>query len=226
MIVIATNNGNEYLPKLLTSIELHGTENHKICIVDTGSTDEAFLIYLNNLDSAKYIITHTPYKGYDTGAYIHAYRNFIDDEYIFMHDSIEILTNDWISCFKQNDPDVCYYSAFDICYDNDEQLNHLMDIGIHNPDTVKGVFGPIFYIKTHILDLISQTYNLSDILPKNKMEQMGMERGWAMMIDSVTSNRTYLSDFFEWWNRSNNGEENPATMFKTLTKYRPKRDYK
>jgi len=222
MIVIATNNGNEYLPNLLASIDTYGCDNHKICIVDTGSTDNTFIEYLANLDKNKYIITHTPYKGYDTGAYIHAYRNFASSEYIFMQDSIEVISSDWVSEFKKNNSDACYYTAFGTFFDTESERQHIIDIGIYNPNTVKCVFGPIFYIKKPILDSISQRFNLDKVIPTNKQEQMGMERGWAMMIDTVTRNRSWLGVFEEWavgrpW------DENPTVMYKTLRKYRPVR---
>jgi glycosyltransferase involved in cell wall biosynthesis len=134
MIVIATNNGMEFLPRLLSSIEKYGSGEHKICVVDTGSDDEKFLEYLKTLPE-DYIVTQTPYKGYETGAYIHAYKNYVSDGYIFLHDSMEVLRADWIDMFTQKDCDVCYYSHFNMAYDSQEQAQRLVDIGIYNVDT-------------------------------------------------------------------------------------------
>lgn len=213
MIVIATNNGIKFLPKLLNSIDLHGSNGHKICIVDTGSTDEFSLNYINELDKDKYIITKTEYKGYDTGAYIHAYLRFPDDEYIFLHDSMEVLTDDWIQDFKNPHTDVCYYSTFNIAFDIPEQISKLTELGIYNENTVNCVFGPIFYIKRSALDIIHNKVDLTKVIPTCKMDQQGMERGWSMMIDSANISKSWLS-YFAW-----NGD--PTVVYKNMCKYRP-----
>ena len=73
MIVIATNNGYSYLPKLIKSLEKTNIFNIPISIIDTGSNDKSFLNYLDHLPS-KYQIFKIK-EGYDTGAYIYAYEN-------------------------------------------------------------------------------------------------------------------------------------------------------
>jgi glycosyltransferase involved in cell wall biosynthesis len=214
LIVIATNNGINYLPRLLTSLHFFGTEGHKVCIVDTGSTSDQFKQYLNDLDPDKYIISYIP-KGYDTGAYIHAYFNYPDEEYIFMHDSMEVLTSNWISDFKEENKDAVYYSWFFMAFDTPEQLEHLQEIGIHNPITTHCAFGPIFYIKRTTLDKIHEKFDLNKVIPTNKIDQQGMERGWPMMIESVTDSRSWLSKV------EILVEEN--ILYRNLKKYRPTR---
>lgn len=215
MIVIATYNGFEFLPRLLNSIELFGSSNHKICIVDTGSNDIKSINYINSLDTDKYII-HRQNGGYDTGAYLYAYNAYksYESEYIFMHDSIEVLTSEWIDNFKLFNTDVCYYAAFHMFFDSNEQVEWLCKTSIYNHSTPFGVFGPIFYIKSHILNLISTRFNLNNIIPTNKQEQQHMERGWAMMIDAVTKSVSWLSIF-------HGSVDNPMILYPNLAKFRP-----
>lgn len=213
MIVISTNNGINYLPRLLNSIDVHGTCGHTVCIVDTGSTEPEFIHYLDSLDTSKYII-HKQLGGYDTGAYIYAYNTYNEAEYIFMHDSMEVLSNTWVDEFTACNKDVCYYSAFDLFFDSPEHFDWVVNKGIYTPRTTHGIFGPIFYIKRTVLDAISIKFDLNSVIPLNKIEQQIMERGWAMMIDSVTQSRTWLSMFY-------GSNANPMILHPNLAKYRP-----
>jgi hypothetical protein len=221
MIVIATHDGYEFLPRLLRSMEEHGTDNHKICIMDTGSTDEATLQYLDGLDRSKYIVDQTPYKRYDTGAYIHAYRKYAEDEYLFLHDSLEVLTDDWLADFKSFNTEVCYYTAFVMRGLFPEQTPYLKRVGIWDPNVVHGVFGPIFYTNRGVLNAINQRFDLDALMPTNKSEQMGMELGWGMMIASVTTSIGWLGNFETWL--AANAWGSPITIYKSLRKYRPVR---
>src|SRR5689334_3577422 len=117
MIVVATNNGSEYLPKLLDSIQKYGWYGHSVLIVDTGSTDMKFKRYLESLtddENRKYpfVIYCSENKkwveeqgyvwgGYDTGAYLKAYKDNkeFEDVFIFMQDSFEIKSSNWIPEF-------------------------------------------------------------------------------------------------------------------------------
>lgn len=183
MIVIATNNGMAFLPKLLDSFSKYGTAGHKVCIVDTGSTDPVYIDYINSLDKDAYIIMKTPYRGYDTGAYIWAYRNTNESEYLFMHDSMEVVDSGWVEEFSTHG-DVCAYSFFKLNY-FDFQFNHFKDVGIYNPNTTVGMAGPIFYIKRPILDLLDAQFNLDKVIPDCKWNQSGMELGWYMMFATM-----------------------------------------
>ena len=183
MIVVATNNGMEFLPKLLNSFDIYGTGGHKICIIDTGSSDQSYINYIDVLDKDKYIIMKTPYKGYDTGAYIWAYRNTNESEYLFMHDSMEVVDAGWIDEFTNNG-DVCAYSFFTLNY-FEFQFNHFKDIDIYNPSTTVGMAGPIFYIKRTVLDTLDAKFNLDKVIPDCKWNQSGMELGWYMMLTTI-----------------------------------------
>lgn len=198
VIVVATNNGSKQLPRLLKSFEKHGTGGLPVCIVDTGSSDPEFLDYLASLRSSGYLVERTPYGGYDTGAYIWGYKNYLAKEYVFMQDSMEILNSNWVDCFREKRVDVCFYAYFHIEYPNgfDEpaQLEFIKEAGILNEKTEFCAFGPIFYATRLAMATMESRYKFDRIIPKNKLQQQGMERGWAMMVDSCGLSRTWLGD--------------------------------
>lgn len=186
LIVVASYNGKEFLPRFLNSLEDHKKEDFDVLVVDTGTTDIESLNYLESIKT-KYKVERTPYKGYDTGAYIYAIKGHLYDEYIFLHDSLEVLSDNFINEFRGHQKDVCYYSNFCLGYDNEEQRLHLVNVGIFNGETTHGCFGPIFYAKRNVLEDILKTFDVDKIIPTNKIQQQGMERGWPMMFDKVTN---------------------------------------
>lgn len=187
-IIIATNNGKKFLIPLLESIERHGgIFNHRVSIVDTGSTDAESIAYLDELKrNEKYSVNITPYKGYDTGAYIWAYKNFQDDEFLFMHDSMEVAEEGWLQDFGHPPNAVKAYASFGMTFDyGTDQQQRLIDLGIYNPDSATGIMGPIFCVPRTVLDSLDQRFDLKRLIPQKKTDQQGMERGWAMLFDTM-----------------------------------------
>jgi hypothetical protein len=92
LIVVATNNGKTFLPGLLESLEQHGTSGHNVLLVDTGSKCPESIAFLEQAKAQSWPfgldVIQTPYSGYDTGAYIHAFRTVPADDYLFIHDSV------------------------------------------------------------------------------------------------------------------------------------------
>lgn len=184
MIVIATHNGGEYLPRLLESLHLHGTGGHPTVIVDTGSTDEEFIRYLETVEgtaSFPVTVTRTPYRGYDTGAYIWAFKNFKAPSYMCMHDSLRIKCEGWLAPFEDRAKPgigIVAWQQFGPRYDNDKQIAFVeKHLGSHEMSN-GGIFGPIFYITQDVVDIFDERGYLAAI-PTDKNEQMGMERGWS-----------------------------------------------
>lgn len=187
MIVIATNNGKNYLQNLLNSIEDIDILNNKILILDTGSTDKE---YLNNLKSRhEIILDNTPYNGYDTGAYIYAYNNYVDENYLFLQDSIYIkdkyLIKDGLSILNEHTiVPLIVFNPINNFYDNQEQINWVQNkIGHHHYQI--GIFGPMFFAKRASLDKIK---NLNNLIPHNKNIQQAMERGWSVVFEQNNLN--------------------------------------
>lgn len=197
MIVIATNNGNESLPRLLNSLEKYNYNNFPICIVDTGSSNEEFINYLEELKTLnKYTILNIQ-GGYDTGAYIHAYRNTNSNYYIFLQDSTEIKHEDFFKKLEEysNSDNIFAYFIFtspdsagdfkgilEKYYDTESLANYQF-----------GIFGPMFATSRKILDSIYN--NNLYLIPTNKDEQMAMERGWAIAAYKL-SIPVYAFDIF------------------------------
>jgi hypothetical protein len=181
MIVIATNNGKNYLPNLLNSLEDIDLLNNKILILDTGSTDKE---YLSNLKSKhEIIVDRTPYSGYDTGAYIYAYNNYIDENYLFLQDSIIIkeksLIRDGLSILDNNTiVPLIIFDPKKNFYDNHVQMEWVNSkIGSHIYEY--GIFGPMFFAKRITLDKIK---NINNAIPYDKNTQQAMERGWSVFF--------------------------------------------
>jgi hypothetical protein len=185
MIVIATNNGKQYLSELLTDFENIGV-NDEIAIVDTQSNDENSLNFLeelnkNNPYKLNVTIHQTPYRGFDTGAYIYAINNFSSDRFYFMQDSIRIKT---IEYFNEIDKKliegtvVCLLRFDPNLFDSNDQIN-FCNSNFGSIDYDNGIFGPIFSITKNDIEKIDKKYL---IYPTNKMEQMAMERGWSILF--------------------------------------------
>jgi len=185
MIVIATNNGQKFLTNLISDLIEHQCKL-PIAIIDTQSTDHGFLEYLESLKcpSVKKLLNLSVYttfdKNYDTGAYMYAIQNLQAERYYFLHDSIRIKTP---IIFEEIDKKlvpgvVVALTVFGgNCYDNEEQRQLCRD----NWGTTQfktGIFGPMFSILR--TDLEKAWSDLPKILPTNKNEQMGMERGWSV----------------------------------------------
>lgn len=208
MIVIATHEGKDFVHQLLESWQTHGTDGHGVAVVETGGSSSEFMTYLDQISLEGWdfnlSIHRTPYKGYDTGAYLWAYGQFRDEqEFLFMHDSITVkrpgIMHDmsfvasagsagcvpWL-VFRQND------------YENDEQITHVRqfaeDPTIY-PNPGCGIFGPIFYARREAIERIDPRF-FETAIPSNKNEQEAMERGWAVAFDRAGIKIRSLDDDF------------------------------
>lgn len=183
-IVIATHNGASVLPALLDRLDHYGAGDQELLIVDTGSDDPASLEYLARLTERGIPVTQTPYRGYDTGAYLWAFRHHPADNYLFMQDSLLVTAPDWLERFS-TDSDVTALAAFPFAYDNAAQRNWL----IHQFPSAQmktpthGIFGPVFATSHAVLIELDQCGFLAAV-PSDKNQQQAMERGWAIAFAS------------------------------------------
>ncbi len=184
MIVVATNNGHLHLPELLSSIEEHGDGGHEVLVVDTQSSDVRAQAYFDSLckysGPLRLSATRTPYKGYDTGAYLYAFRNFPADRYIFMQDSLRVKHSGWTEAFdaKFTHGVGCVpWLVFPAQWDSDAQLEFVANcLGVRSAPPF-GIFGPVFAAKRSALNEMDAKGLLAAI-PSNKLEQQAMERAW------------------------------------------------
>jgi hypothetical protein len=172
MIVVATNNGINFLPNLLSDLEKLNIEE-EISIIDTQSNDSEFIDYLENLKSFNKFnlninVYQTPYKGFDTGAYIYAIQNLKSDRFIFLQDSIRIKNMGFFNLIdeKLKTSNVVTLLTFDgNWWDNQIQKDFSLK---HFGTTIfeTGIFGPMFTIS--YLDSQKIEKNLL-IYPENKV---------------------------------------------------------
>ena len=188
MIVIATNNGANVLPALIASLHETGHTPSEFLIVDTGTTEATAREYLALLATQGYCVTRTPYKGYDTGAWLWAYREFPADEYLFLHDSILVDTPEIVNVFRrqwQHGVGAVAFAGFPMFFDNNAQMEFLADC--FDMDRVKaaerGIFGNLFYTRHAVLQEMEAQGFLPSI-PNDKNECCALERGWATAFRS------------------------------------------
>lgn len=195
MIVIATNNGNDHLPNLLKSLEETNKLNIPISIIDTGSTDKSFINYLKNLPPQYKVYKSS--GGYDSGAYIYAYKNIESDFYIFIQDSITILSNEFFNKVLDNikDSKLFAFHVFE-SWEGAYTCEHILPLYFGKLDIESfkwGVFGPMFACSKNVMEKIYNS-NLW-FIPKNKEEQMAMERGWGIIACKLNIPLVYLDHY-------------------------------
>jgi len=188
MIVIATHEGYNFIEPMLNSL-VDCSCNEKIVVVDTLSSKE-YLKYLqiNIKDKFKDIeISQTPYAGYDSGAWIYAYRNYIEDHYIFLHDSMIIQDKSIIEKIINGISDNIVMSFVGFGnggvgrnYDTKEDE---MFVQKHcgTVEFKDGIFGPMFGVKRSVMEILDRYNHL--IIPSKKSEQRAMERLWPVVFN-------------------------------------------
>lgn len=189
MIVIATHNGKQYVLDLLEDIKkTPSIENEHVLVLDTGSSSYDPKTLFNEINDRKYkfkITTDiTPYKGYDSGAYIYAYHKYIDTEYIFIQDSIRIRHERWNTYFKISSEEIIAWATHPIIYDTYTQKNWVKNKIYDYKEPQNLIFGPIFSISKKTLAEFDKKYGLANFIPRNKEQACGMERGWAALASS------------------------------------------
>jgi hypothetical protein len=190
VIVIATHEGQEYIGQLLESWNTYGTNGHDIAVVETGGSSQVYLDHLNDISLTRWnfnlSISRTPYKGYDTGAYLWAYENFQDEEsFLFMHDSLVVkrpkVMYDFLEISSYSNADCVAWLVFrQNDYENQEQVDHVkqfVDDPTIYPDPGFGIFGPIFYTERRALASLDPRF-FQYAIPKDKNQQEANERGW------------------------------------------------
>lgn len=196
MIIIAHNNGRQFLPQLIESLG-----DLPFTVVDTGSTDENSLRYLLTLKNVLYTR-----GGWSLGAYKHAVENIKADWFFFMHDSMVVKDKSFLDEMKKHQ--VCGWLSFPMFFDNTGQEAAIKNVYPgETPD--KGIFGPIFYATKEVLDKITIHK------PESCDIAHGMERGMAMAFHQAGVPVSFLDELSE--------ERLSGDMYQHFTKIRPMR---
>lgn len=184
-LVIATNNGKNVIGNLINSLNNVGY-NGKIAIVDTQSSDDAYMDYLNTLKSdfknLNISIYQTPYAGRDTGAYVYAIKNIDSDYYYFMQDSMVIKSIEFFEKFDSiiKKGNVAVLVTFPPKTYDSPSYGEFCLKHFGTSEYNKGVFGPTFGASKEQLNKIAED---ELIYPTNRTEQEAMERGWSILFD-------------------------------------------
>ena len=181
MIVIATNNGMEFLPNLLSDLEKFNI-TEEISIIDTQSSDSEYINYLFNLKlkfKLKINVYQTPYRGFDTGAYIYAINNLKSDRFVFIQDSIRIKNVDFFNLIEEKlkTSNVVAILTFEGNWWENETQKYfsLKHFGTTMFDM--GIFGPMFSIS------YTDSQKLNNLIyPTDKEQQKAMERCWSIIF--------------------------------------------
>ena len=181
LVVVATNNGKKRIEQFLSA----QTHRHPIAIVDTGSRDTEAIQYLERLPRERpgVEVLQTPYRGYDTGAYLWAYWNLPFKNYLFLQDSMTPRVPDYAErMLTVANGWVAAWAGFNIgIWDGQEQLDSVMYMFRHVPGDLPeyGIFGPNFLASHDALDRLRERGLLPSV-PTHKEAAQGCERGWAI----------------------------------------------
>lgn len=191
MIVIATNNGHHWLQTFIKSMELHGTNGHEVLVVDTHSSNPESCAYFASLKDysgpLRVLTTQPAYKnGYEPGAYMHAFRNFPAEKYLFMHDGMRAKSAEWVTQFEERlspqtpcVPWICFSPILMGCHKGHVEFLFNAYGNTNWPNW--GIFGSMFYVtRDALLSLESRGFLNEKTLPVSKTGAEGMERGFAI----------------------------------------------
>ena len=200
MIVIGTNNGRGWLSNSLASLAKLGIED-TILVIDTNSTEKDALEFHQSLTKGIYDldiqIQTTPYKGYDSGAWIWAIQNKEEEYYHFIQDSIVVNNKRYFTKAERilDEGKVASLLHFPPNqYDSFEQYLWVME-NFGTSQYKSGVFGPNFSINRDIRNKLNR---LAIPIPTNKLEQMGMERGWGVLFNTMGLEIEAIEGDYNW----------------------------
>lgn len=188
MIVIATNNGWDYIDECVRRCIEFTNRRWKICVVDTASSDLKYREYVRSLCHDRvinFLQSETPC--WDFGAYMQAYRAYADEkEFLFHHDSVYAKSYELIDELERmlKEVEVVPWMFFRRAlggpggWDDELQHNWLIE-KFGTAEYQLAFYGPNFAIRRSALDKLATA--LSNISVDCKSKQTGMERGWAIL---------------------------------------------
>lgn len=191
LIVIATHCGADMLAESLPK-----TQPWPVVVVETGALSPSVMDECDKWSNVAYL--NTPYRGYDTGAYLWAFWNIRARNYLFMQDSCFPREKDFVEQFAKampGDMGVVGWSSFDInVWDSaDQSVATQWMYGRRDKWPKKGIFGPIFYTNYKTL-FHMRIHGLLPMPPVHKEQQQAMERAWAILFHRAGVRANFLVD--------------------------------
>jgi hypothetical protein len=194
MIVIASHNKIDLLQNILNNLKTIDLHNHEVLIVDTNSDDAEYIKFFDQCKEKfpEFIFDRKEYTCWDSGAYIHAYKNYASEKYIFLQDSLIITNNKLIPMWDAflDIYDIVPFINFRYWHDSDEQ-KVFSESGLPHSDTrpLDSIFGPIFGVRKETLDKLPIEWLIE---PSNKIQGCGMERRWSYMFHLINASKHYI----------------------------------
>lgn len=194
MIVFASHDNTNLLDlnvSRLCELDLNG---HEVLIVDTCSKDIRYIKHFNRLKKQhpQFRFMRKEYACWDTGAYIHAYRHYKAERYIFLQDSVYLSSNTFVTDIDKLLDDYEVVPMFDHFYTYDtESVKNWVEDGlpvVTRPDYL--FFGPIFAVRRETMDRIPNEWHRE---PHNKFTATSMERRWALMFHLIGATHKFYN---------------------------------
>jgi hypothetical protein len=209
-VVIATHGGTDLLRESLPKMK-----DRAVVVVDTGAHIDSVERLCNQYPNVAYL--STPYRGYDTGAYLWAYWMVSARNYLFMQDSCSPREPDFIEQFARAMPASEFgavgWSSFTMtCWDSDAQREATAWMYGGKDWPLQGIFGPIFYTNRRTL-LNMEQKSLLPMPPVHKLQQQAMERAWAILFHASGARVNFLRK-----DELPNGTEMSEGKYPALTK--------
>jgi len=199
MIVIASHDRIDYLDSMLSRLNEIDLCGHDILIVDTNSSSQDYQEYFRDIQrkyTSNIMFYRKDYTCWESGAYLHAYRTYKDDRYIFLNDSIHITNENFFIDINNllNEVEVVPIWNFPYRYDSDKQ-KHWVEEGLpiqrgyskYYPEW--GIISSMFAVRWDTLNRIPEDWFRE---PNEKYKSEGMERRWSLMFHLINASKKYL----------------------------------
>ena len=189
MIVIASNNGWDYLETCVERCLQHTKGVWPVTVVDTFSSDEKFREFAKQLcEKHNLNFIQAGQQCWDFGAYKLAFQRFPTvDKFWFQHDSVWAKTDfiqelDYMLTINDIVPWMWFLRRLGGAggWDNQEQKLWLED-NFGTAEYQLGVYGPNLGITRQAMELVWP--KIQSVSVTNKTQQMAMERAWSILID-------------------------------------------
>jgi len=191
LVVIATHGGVDLLRDSLPKFG-----DRPVAVIETGRITPEIVELTEQSKNVVYL--STPYKGYDTGAYLWAYWMMEAEKYLFLQDSCYPREKDYFEQFAQRMPGqmgAVGWSSFGMdVWDSEPQLAATEWMyGAKEAWPKKGIFGPIFYTTRETLKFMDDQ-RLLPMPPVHKQAQQACERAWAILFHRAGLKVNFLVD--------------------------------
>jgi glycosyltransferase involved in cell wall biosynthesis len=162
----------------------------KILVVDSASDDKSYVEKLKKYDI---IFADINNVNYESGAFWYATKQYKEDWYVLLQDSV-ILKKDLNDLIESEKLFYCFINFFENSMSNhmrteslpfinriNEMLGDFVKLSIDSNTFYCGVFGPNFFIKRKMVDMMLDKNLDKSLKPANKYDQQLSERVYGLV---------------------------------------------